>query len=405
MKFFTSALIKGAAFVAILFALVAANCGGGGDSMEVAAVLPLTGENAVYGQAIEKGIDLAVEEMAQDATLGTTIALNKVDTASDAAQAAELGKAALGSAMAAIGGVTSGEALALVPVARDRDMVLLSPTASSPKLTGVERGVFFRIFPTSTDEAAAMSNFMKETLKVEEIAVLAEDSDYGRDSAEAFKESFQGEVLGEATFTLATVADGAAAAVETGAKTVYLLATGDALAEAIKSLRGAGISGEGYRILTTSAIATPSVLEAAGSSAYGVYYTQAGIDIATDDKEHLAAFRDAYQAKYNAPPDLYAAYGYDAMKVIGQAIKEAGNIVLPSDISTGMRSIQGYQGVTGSIQFRENGDVQVFPRVFYIDQGKLVNFDTWYKARQEELQKKMKELRDQREKLLRNANN
>ena len=376
-----------------LVAIVATACNSGKSTIELGAVLPLSGDYGAYGQSIQNGITLALEEVQADTERRFEFTLDVQDTVGDPARAAEIGTTMFSSKDAVIGGVTSAEALAMIEPLEQSSKILLSPAASSPALSGKSRQ-FFRIYPNSDQESSAMSNFARDTLKVESIAILAEDTEYGRSGAEAFRKVWQGEVPADLTFAPGASADMVAEVIDSGAQTVYVVARGGDLSGALSSLRGGGFGGQGYRILTTSALASPSVLEAAGDKAYNTYYTQTGVDLA-GDKPEVQAFATAYEAKYGAKPDLYAAYGYDSLKVLVAAINEGvkGASPLQGDIQTGFRAVQNLQGVTGAIQFRDTGDVQQFSRVYFVtNEGELVNFDEWYKAQfARELQRKQRE--------------
>ena len=114
-----------------------------------------------------------------------------------------------------------------------------------------------------------------------------------------------------------------------------------------------------------------------------------------------------FTAKYGSAPDLYAAFGYDSALVVAQAIREGGTggTLFASDFQKGMRGVSGMEGITGVIQFREDGSAQKFVRIFYVtDEGELVDFDAWYKERQDAVKQRLEELRKQRERLMRQSN-
>ena len=69
-----------------------------------------------------------------------------------------------------------------------------------------------------------------------------------------------------------------------------------------------------------------------------------------------------------------------------------------------MRSISNYQGATGNIQFRESGDVQKFARMFYVDDGEIVDYQEWEEERQKERADRMRELQRRQEELNRRLN-
>lgn len=372
---------------------------GGRQKVKFTAILPLTGASQVYGESIQRGVELAFEDLSQDPQLGYVVSLAVEDSASDPQHAQGLLEDAYRGSLAAIGGVTSDEALAMVPAAESAGKVLLSPSASSPKLSGISQ-YFFRIFPNSRDEAVAMSNFLGETLQLEELVIVQEDTAYGEGLAGAVAEVFTGEIV--QTVKLGSVdeaADVAAQVIELEPKAVYLAADGAELAEIMKALRAAGFDGEDDWILSSSALANPRVIELAEGAAERSFLTETVFD-PTSQEEPMRSFADDFQAKYGVLPDYYAAHGYDAMAVLFTALQEGGG-TLPSDFMKGMRSINNFPGVTGNIQFRESGDVQKFVRIFYIAGGQLQDYVEWKKEREEEIRRRIEDIRRRRERLMR----
>lgn len=103
-----------------------AACPSGGPT-KIGAVLPETGNAAVYGSAIHRGVALA-HEVTQKDPQAPRVELVWADTGSDPEKGAtELENVYDDGAIAAIGGVTSAEALAMVPVADRKNQILLSP--------------------------------------------------------------------------------------------------------------------------------------------------------------------------------------------------------------------------------------------------------------------------------------
>jgi branched-chain amino acid transport system substrate-binding protein len=187
-----SRISRSSLIVAVLAALAAGStaCKGGGP-VEVGAVLPLTGEFALYGEPIRQGIELAYEQVQADEDLDFEIALEITDSASDPAQAAEASARLYSEgAVAVIGGVTTDEALAMIESADREEKVLLSPSASSPRLTGISRN-FFRVYPSDFREGTKMGNFAAQTLGIQSAVIVAAESPYARGIQDIFKTEFE----------------------------------------------------------------------------------------------------------------------------------------------------------------------------------------------------------------------
>ena len=67
-------------------------------------------------------------------------------------------------------------------------------------------------------------------------------------------------------------------------------------------------------------------------------------------------FVRAFQKRYGLLPDVWAAQGYDAVKVLAHAMEEAGTTV-PEKVAEVLHSTKDWPGVTGLHTFDENGDV------------------------------------------------
>ena len=366
--------------------------------VNIAAVLPLTGEHSAYGQSIKRGIELAYADIKADANFGKPALgeLVMLDTASDPKKAAELLKEAYSKgALAAIGGVTSGEAKEMVPVADSYESLLLSPSASSPELTGISRN-FFRIWPSDQTEAAKMAQSAITDLGVKTIVVVAEEQQYARGAQLAFRPAYEaqgGKILEVLEYPPNTsdMSGLASRVVLLQPEAVYLVDYADGVASMIQELRKQKFSG---KILTTAAFSTPSAIARIGKDAAGVMLTQTSFDPGSDHV-HIRKFVDAYKAKYGELPDIYAAHGYDAMMVLSVAMK--GREPFSTEIRKGMKSdaTKEYPGVTGLIEFDERGDVKKFPRLYMISSDLMpIDYNDEVRAKQREIEQRMRELQE-----------
>ena len=379
------------ALLGALCLLVAVGCGPEVPTVTVSAIVPLTGEAQVYGQEIANGIQLRHERlMSGEEALGYNVVLEVVDTEGDPAQAASQLETAFTSSLAAIGGVTSDEALAMIPVVNEADRVLLSPSASSPELSGVSE-FFYRLYPSAEIEASTMATFLRDRLQVARLVVVVQDTEFGTSLADAIDAVWGTELAGRVVFTAASDQNAMVdEALSYDADAIYVAASGSALAEAMQALRLGGFNEAHDYLAASSSLAIQSVLTEAGPAANNSVLTAPPYDTESLD-EPVASFVAAYQEKHGTVPSYYAALGYDALWVYIEALSEVDVIAVPSDFLKGMRAVRELQGVTGNIQFRETGDVQKFTRIYQIVDGKLVDFEKYQKERREELMREYQE--------------
>lgn len=363
------------------------------EAVRFAGVIPLSGNAEIYGQAVRKGVELGFEELQATRDLGYRIEFEIVDSGSDPERAKELLEDEIGKgALAVIGGVTSEEAMHMVEIADRFDRVLISPSASTPELTGISRN-FYRVFPSDSREGTTMGNFASQKLQLENVVILAKVDTYAKGIVEVFKAEFErngGEVLdaieyppGAADFTGMLERVGTLAP-----QSVYVAAYAEDIGKIISELRSTGFEG---RILTTSAFAAPVAIEQIGSNSEGVFLTQAGFDVNAED-ERVATFVQAFRDKFSLSPDLYAAHGYDTVMALAQALREGGP--MPNDFWKSVRGLRDFTGVTGAIQFDERGDVQKYPRVYVIEDGNLIDYEKEVEKRRQELLERLRRLEE-----------
>jgi branched-chain amino acid transport system substrate-binding protein len=197
-------------------------------------------------------------------------------------------------------------------------------------------------------------------------------SESGQELGNVFRGEFErqgGEVVDEFSYSESDqdgeTDEAVARLLKESPEAVYLAASGgDPAARRIVER----LAVKGYRgtIMTTSAFAAPNLLGAGGTD--GLVVSSGAFDTESEDPE-VRAFVEAYRAKYDEDPDTFAAQGYDAVMALAQAL--SGEKHRPRELWQGLRALAGYQGVTGVIQFDEQGNVSQFPRVYIVQGGKL----------------------------------
>jgi branched-chain amino acid transport system substrate-binding protein len=371
---------------------------GGSQKVLIGAVLPLTGDNAVYGEEIQRGIQIALEQLKRDRGF-TQLTVEVVDSASDDDTARRQVEALYSKgARAVIGGVTASEAMAMAQVAEANSRVLLSPSASTPEIQQASR-YFYRIWPSFVREGTVMGQYAADKLCKTAVVLVAE-TPYTQDVERVFEEAFR-EKGGEILQVLQHHPDVdhqlmVEQLVSVGADCIYISDYADEVGQTLRLLDQVGYDGS---VLTLSTFASPKVIAAIGEPAEWVYLTHPAYDPADETNPVLKSFVQAYQEEYGGIPGAFAAHGYDAMLLMAEAVAAGGNS--GADFWKGMRGLREVQGVTGILQFDEMGDVQKFPRVYFILEGRLRDHQAYEQERAEQLRREIEELRRQRERMIR----
>lgn len=80
-------------------------------------------------------------------------------------------------------------------------------------------------------------------------------------------------------------------------------------------------------------------------------------------------FRERYRKRFRKEPDYDAAYGYDALMLLADAIRAVG--VGPPQVSTHLKSVAEYQGASGKISIGPDGNSSTRWMLGRYDKGKL----------------------------------
>ena len=127
----------------LLLVVCLCGCGGGGsDTIKLGSSGPLSGGASIYGQAVKKGVELAIEEINQAGGVnvnGKMMQFELVDFVNDEADAGKAA-AALTSLVSkkvdvVVGAVTSGATEGLINEAVKYGVPVITPTGTADKLT------------------------------------------------------------------------------------------------------------------------------------------------------------------------------------------------------------------------------------------------------------------------------
>lgn len=356
--------------LSVVFLLILFGCKEELKVYRVGAVIPLSGQFEAYGRNVKNGLTLALEEInASGGVKGKTLDILFEDDRSDEKVAAGKAKALADNVPVIIGGVTSNEALAMAPICEKAKVVLLSPTASSPKLTGIGQ-YFFRNYPSDTLEGSVMAEYAVRRMKIRTVAILYIDKEYGKGITDVFKERFQG-LGGVVTYekgypegTLDFV-DDVKQVRASPPDAVYLPGYFTEVAAILKELKAQKVEA---KVISTQGMAQPMIVEIAGDAAEGVVYPQPPFDPEAKNME-IQKYVAAYKKKFPTKPDVDAAFSYDALRLVAKAIENCVNY--PQDLRARIADTN-FHGITGDIAFGANGDVDIQPRMFEIKGGQFV---------------------------------
>jgi branched-chain amino acid transport system substrate-binding protein len=290
----------------------------------------LTGKLSDLGVSGRDGAALAVAEANEKGgLLGRKVELVAEDDKQEAPAAVEaFGRLKSAGVVAIVGPMTSDVALAVLPGANAAKIPLVSPTASTPKLTGID-DYFLRVNPPDASEASSLAAFAAKA-GYARVAVFYDESNrsFSEGTFQGFEKSLAELRGGAVTVTglpftsspalsFAPLVKGALAA----RPNAILIVAGTADTAGIaQQLAKAGYRGALYG---TGWAMTDELVRNGGSSVEGMafshYFDQGSSDPA------WTAFVAGFERRFGRKPDFLAGLGYTAARVIIDSIAREGN--------------------------------------------------------------------------------
>ena len=348
------------------------NAGATGDTIKICGLAPLTGDVSVYGVAVDNGVKMAVEEINADGgVLGKQIEYIVYDEKGDATEAVNAYNKLVQSdnVVAIVGDVTSKPTLAVAQQAAKDKIPLITASGTAENITQAGENIFRACF-IDPFQGELMASYASKKLEKKTAAIIYNISDdYSKGLYEAFEaaagdlgiEVVQVEGYGKGTVDFKAqltniksknpdviflpvyyqdVALIAVQAKELGIEAQFLGADG-----------WDGVIGQ----------VDESNMDAVNGAYFCSQYS------AQSDDPNLQAFLSKYKETYGMDASQFAVLGYDAMKMLAQAISEAGSTDSAA-ITSAMAAID-FTGLTGHMTFDENRNPVKSAAITQIDNG------------------------------------
>ncbi len=162
--------------------------------VRLAAVFPLSGELAPWGEAALAGAEMALAESAPRLRrVGLAASLVPVDEAVPARMVARSHLlAADPRVVAVLGHLDSAAAIPASEIYRQGDLPLLSPSATAPELTRRGLDNVFQLLPDDGLEGDRLAEFAAHRLRARRALVFHDGTAHGQGLADSFTDAFQG---------------------------------------------------------------------------------------------------------------------------------------------------------------------------------------------------------------------
>ncbi|SJN28690.1 Leucine-, isoleucine-, valine-, threonine-, and alanine-binding protein [Microbacterium esteraromaticum] len=348
---------------------------GSGDScviegtVPVGAALSLTGGAASYGESQQKGLELALADL--NAKDGVKYDLKVEDDGSDPRQAISVFETFVGNGTSLIIGPTlSNTAFQAQPVAQEAGVPVLAISNTATGITA--QGDF--IFRDSLTEAQVIPQTIQaasEKLGLKKVVVMYSNDDAFTESGFEVMESAlkdQGiEVLDTLKFSVKDTDFRSllTAAKEKNPDAIVVSALIEAAIPLVTQARELGIN---EPIIGGNGFNNPALMKDAGQAAEDVI-VGAAWNSASDSPENTA-FMKAFEEKYGAGPDQFAAQAYTGMLIVDHAVR-ANCSGERTDVQQSLTEVKDLATPLGSISINKDRDAEHPAVVQIVKDGKF----------------------------------
>ena len=310
-----------------------------GDPLVLASLMPLSGDLASLGPGIALGAALAVQQInAAGGINGQDVVLIEGDSGCDGAVAlTSLNDVIAQGAQGVMGAACSGTSLAILDTAIAAEVVMVSPSNTSPQFTKMDKkGFYARTAPSDLLQGEVLASLLVED-GVGSVSIISRADSYGRGLAEATAAAFEAQ-----GGTVKTIVYHATDASDFSAEVTAL---GKGAADAIVGIlfpeTGCGVLQPAFEqgLLDSPWYMTDGVKDAGLASLCGLGTALDGFK-GTAPGSAAGEAKDAFEAAYagvsadGSPTFIFAPQAYDAVMLM--AISAAANGVTGPEIASGL---------------------------------------------------------------------
>jgi len=368
-----------------LFALACERKGGPGAGGQTGTIVigyygDLSGRTSNFGQSTKAGVEMAADEINKAGGIdGRQIQILSEDDEGRPEKAATVVTKLIDQdrVVALLGEVASGNTLAAAPKAQAAKVPMISPSSTNPAVTQVGDYIS-RVCFIDPFQGAVMAQFAANTLKAKKAAIMLDfNSPYSRGLTEFFEASFKklgGTIVDKQSYTQGDRDyKGQLTAIRSKNPDViyvpgYYGEVG-VIAKQAKQLdiKAPMLGGDGWD--------STQLWDLGGDALNGDFISNHySVD---DPSPAIQKFVADYKARNGNVPDALAALGYDAMKVLADAIKRAGTTEGPK-LKDAIAATKGFVGVTGTISLDKDRNAVKPAVVLKLQDKKYIYQETIY---------------------------
>jgi branched-chain amino acid transport system substrate-binding protein len=329
------------------------------DQIKFGLMGPITGDWASEGQGMQRVVELLAEEInAAGGINGAQVVIEVADDGGAPRTAAMAARKLLTSSVVAVVGTYGSSVTEATQDIYDEGGVIQIATGSTKiSLTGKGLTKFFRTCPRDDEQGRVLANNVKG-LGFTKVALVHDNTSYSKGLADETREILKNIGVSEVYYDSIVPNDRDYTVSLTKIKAAnpdVIVFTGY-YPEAGLLLRQKRELGFDVPIIGGDATNNSSIVEIAGKEAADGYLFVSPPALPDMKSESAAKLMATYRQKYDSlPSSVWAVLAGDAFLVLVEAAKAVGPD--PAKMSDWLKTgLKGFEGLSGSIAFDENGD-------------------------------------------------
>ncbi|MFD2616203.1 ABC transporter substrate-binding protein [Terrilactibacillus laevilacticus] len=343
--------------------------------MKIGLVTQLSGGGALYGNLMKQGAQLAVDQInAKGGVDGRKLKLLAEDDQANPSESVKVTQRMVSDENidAWIGTLKSSDTITDIGITAKKNIPSFVPVAVADNVTDSGLNNVYRNVAKNSMQITEMVNYILKEQPHKKMAIIAENTDYGRNIVKIFSEQFekdgrkitnkelynvgQKDFNNQLTKIKASKPDSVLIA--------GLVAEGALIAKQAKQL------GINQQLYSFGGFMGKQPMELGGSAVNNLIHTDYFVPTAKDEKTQ--SFVNDFNKKYGQIPDsYYSAATYDAVYLYADAVKKAGTSD-PEKVNKVLHELKDEHTVMGDITFDKNGQAATKVWISQIQDGKQV---------------------------------
>lgn len=362
---------------------------GGSDPYTIGMVNSLTGSLSAFGERNKRGKTLALEDVNAVGIGGRDLAIKSEDSQSTSQAGVSAAQKLVNqdNVPFVIGAVGSGVSLAIYQsVIQNTDVVQLSQNSTSPALT--EFPGLLRMSPTGKTQSSALAKIIEED-GFDSVAITWINNDYGQGITDAFVNAWDGDIAynnshdqGQSSYSSVVgemANSGADAWLFITYQPEFTTMAQEAYSNGYEATFYGADSVKGPKVLGNTPEGSLDGMKVVAPSA-------------AVDQDNYKQFASTFEERFGDAPTAWSAYAYDCVVTAALAIATADDFT-PKGLQATVRDVTrpegekvqtykeaidvlgddgsasdiNYEGVSGPIDFDENGDPVGYLQIFEVE--------------------------------------